>query len=132
MQKRPGEFDEIVHALEIKAEHLELPAETGLNPTSRDDCESEGLIRFTVDSGATAIIISTYDEWMLDVITDENPRIGVEVADGVQLQTKKIGIINRRKTEAGKLGLKAFSLVWDKKSNQTRIIWQKMQYPQLK
>ena len=72
--------------------------------------EGDGKIFWTVDSGATAICIPVEDEWMLDRVTDANPNIGVEAADGIQLAVKTVGVINADGLLPGKIGIETYEI----------------------
>ena len=120
-------FDMIETAHDIKAVDLEV----NQNYTAYSISGEERVI-WTVDSGATAYIISEDDEWMLDEITDENPSIGVEIADGVQLATKKVGIINKGPIELGKIGLRTLSPQQSEENEEaTYLVHDDLAYPQM-
>ena len=55
-------FDVIEVAHEIK----DIDLETNQNSTAKFVQTDEKLVYFTIDSGATAYIISEHDEWMLE------------------------------------------------------------------
>ena len=52
------------------------------------------------DSGASAYIFPMEDLELADEITDENPTVGVEIADGFRLKSGKIGNINSTQATA--------------------------------
>ena len=49
---------------------------------------------FCFDSGATSLCLPEQDAWMMDVVTDPHPQIGLEVASGTTLPVVEIGQIN--------------------------------------
>ena len=106
-------FDVIEQVLEIRECDLEFGLDVGLDELpQRDPTGDSSLIYATVDSGATIICISEYDEWMIDGVVDAAPRVGVEVADGVHLTTKTIGTVNSGGPHRGRLGLSAHECTW--------------------
>ena len=58
------------------------------------DGEYSEYLRMCLDSGASAVIWSSEDEYLCDFIVEEAPDIGVIVADGHRLQVSKIGTVN--------------------------------------
>ena len=61
------------------------------------------------DSGASAYIAPMSDLHLADVITDENPKIGVEVADGFRLKAGKVGNVNSTRATST-VGVKTFQV----------------------
>ena len=55
---------------------------------------SDGDIAVCFDSGATTLVLPLEDKEFADVITDDNPNVTVEVADGYRLRAGAIGNIN--------------------------------------
>ena len=105
----------------------------GYHGPTRPRQPDEIFLNFTVDSGATAYIISVADEWMLDEITESEPVLNVEVADGVVLPVKKIGTINAgRPVSQGKLGLRVYAVSSDGADGSPRYTEQaELVYPTL-
>ena len=64
---------------------------TDENSRSPDDATR---FAFCFDSGATAWCLPEEDAWMVDKVTDDNPNVGLEVANGTALRVVKIGSIN--------------------------------------
>jgi len=124
-------FDVIEQVLEIRECDLEFGLDVGLDELpQRDPTGDSSLIYATVDSGATIICISEYDEWMIDGVVDAAPRVGVEVADGVHLTTKTIGTVNSGGPHRGRLGLSAHECTWSAEGEPT-LMAAGVSYPQL-